>query len=108
MKEWMIPFISGVISWDCKSPGISSPISDWSSDQEEEKIPSGIFDGENTGGKRAGNSAVEAVPTPEENSVLFPYFLKRDILNGFRPCNLAALYFPQKERYLQSAGQTRV
>jgi hypothetical protein len=51
---------------------------------------------------------VEVVPTPEENIVLLPYFLKRGILNGFRPCNLAACRFAQKGGYLQYAGQVRV
>jgi hypothetical protein len=65
-------------------------------------------DGEWKGGFVPGNSAVETMPTLKENIVLLPYFLKRGILNGFRPCNLVACRFAQKERYLQFAGQARV
>jgi hypothetical protein len=42
-----------------------------------------LYDGEVPGGLWPGNSAVEAVPTPEENIVLLPYFWKKGILNGF-------------------------
>jgi hypothetical protein len=35
------------------------------------------------GGNEPGNSAVEAVPTLEENILLLPYFWKIGILNGF-------------------------
>jgi len=35
------------------------------------------------------NSAVEAVPTPEENTDLLSSFLKMGILNDFKPCSLA-------------------
>jgi len=48
------------------------------------------------------------VPIPKENIVLLPYFLKRSILNGFRPCNLAALRFAQKRGDLLLARETRV
>jgi len=37
------------------------------------------------------------VPTPKENIVLMPYFLKKGILNGFRPCDLAARQIAQKK-----------
>jgi len=40
---------------------------------------------------------VETVPTPEENIVLLPYFLKMGNLNGFRPCNLAERENAQKK-----------
>jgi hypothetical protein len=51
-----------------------------------------------------GNSAVEAVPTPEENLFLLPYFFKKSVLNGFRPCNLASRQFPQKRDEPQFVG----
>jgi hypothetical protein len=49
---------------------------------------------------------VEAVPTPEENPLLMAYFLKKGYLNEFRPCNLVAVQFPQKEDDLQVVRKT--
>jgi hypothetical protein len=43
----------------------------------------------------------------EENIVLMPYFWKMSILNGFRPCYLAARQIAQNFGYLQCAGQAR-
>jgi len=40
-----------------------------------QEVPMDRFsDGDRTGGFLPGNSAVEAMPTPEENIVLLPYF----------------------------------
>ena len=39
--------------------------------------PNRFSDGENACGEVPGNSAVEVVPTPKENIVLMPYFLKK-------------------------------
>ena len=50
---------------------------------------------------------MEGVPIPEENMFLLPYFWKRDIFKGFRPCNLAALHFPQKPGDLLVIRKTR-
>ena len=55
--------------------------------------------GEVWGGNEPGNSAVEAVPTPEENIPLLTYFLEMGILNGFGPCCLAARQIAQKKDY---------
>jgi hypothetical protein len=51
---------------------------------------------------------VEVVPTPEENSGLLPYFLKKGILNSFRPCSLAAGEKAQKKGYLLIVRKTRI
>jgi hypothetical protein len=37
---------------------------------------------------------------------LSPYFLKKGILNGFRPCSLTAFRFAQKRAYHLVIGQT--
>jgi hypothetical protein len=60
------------------------------------------------GGSQVKNSAVEAVPTPEENIVLLPYFIEMGILNDLRPCTLAARHFAQKRGDLQPVRRTRV
>jgi hypothetical protein len=60
------------------------------------------------GGSGPGNSAVEVMPTPEENLLLLPYFLKRGILNEFRLCNLTTFRFPQKPGDLQVVRKTRL
>ena len=70
--------------------------------------PYRVSDGEVQGGSSLGNSAVEVVPTPKENIALLPYFWKMGILNRFRPCNLAALRFPQKGGCLPVVRITRV
>jgi hypothetical protein len=50
---------------------------------------------------------VEVVPTPKENIVLLPYFRKTGVLNGFRPCNLAACFFPQKNHGQKDVREIR-
>jgi hypothetical protein len=53
----------------------------------------------------------EIVPTPKENIVLMPYFLKTGVLHQKKPCNLAGLYealFFRHNSVLRNEGKSTV